>query len=410
MNKINLLLKLLCLLAFLYLTIFSVKWVPKLTHGFAGYYTFSRMLLTGENMSKAYSEDYFSTKIKEYGIDVYDIVKGNMPANSFVLVPFAWMEPETARIAWSIFSIAVFLFSILILFKLYNIKLNSETGLLILLITVLWRPVYDNIAFGQMYSLLLLLFALCLLGLEKQRKILFTLPLSVVFLLKGYGVVNFLWLAVKRKWKELGYSIGFVIAGTIASALILGLNTWKIYISAATGRMSQLPVMGHTAYQTINSLLIHLFIFDPKWLQHPVINLPHYFVFALSICISLLFIAYILLEGKINTGLLSLSFSAAIAAGVVTSPIAEEYHYMLFLPLIIGMSKYLIEQYKEHRRFGFTKFFFLAAVIIMILPLNYKALQSSAFPVYLLAYPKLYAGIILLIIYRRIVRLQAINS
>jgi hypothetical protein len=409
MAKTNIVLKLLCLLAIVYFVVFSVKWAPKITNGFAGYYTFSRMLLSGEDLSKAYNEDYFESKIKDYGIDVHDIVTGNILTNSFTLIPFSWMDAETARIVWSIFSIASFLLSILVLFKLYNIKLYTETGLLILLITILWRPIYDNIAFGQIYTVLLLLFSLSLLGLRRNKSFLFTLPLSSVFLLKGYGAVNFIWLVIKRKWKELIYSIGFVLAGIAVSALILGISTWKDYVSSVISRMGQLPVMGHTAYQTINSLLIHLFIFDTKWLPHPVISLPYSFAFALSICLSLLFIAYILFEGKTDTQFLPLSFSAAIAAGVVTAPIAEEYHYVLFLPLIIGMSKYLIEQYKENRRFGLREFFFLAAVFVMIIPLNYKSLQFSSAPQYLLAYPKLYAGIILLIIYRHMVRLQSEN-
>ena len=170
--------------------------------------------------------------------------------------------------------------------------------------------------------------------------------------------------------------------------------------------MGQLPQMGHVAYQTINSLLLHLFVFDQKWLPHPFLILPNNFVFILSICISLLFIFYVLFEKNVDKELLPLSFSAAIAAGVVTAPVAEEYHYLLFLPLVIGMSRILFEQFKEKRKFSVTEFFFTLAVLIMIIPLNYKALQFSSAPLYLLAYPKLYAGIILLIIYKRIIRLH----
>ena len=410
MKKTNLILRLLCLLALVYFTIFSVKWVPKITHGYAAYYTFSRLLITGEDLSQGYNDEFFSSKIKEYGMDVYDILAGNIPSNSFALAPFAWLDVKPARITWSIFSIAAFLLSLYILFLVFEVKYKSESGLLILLITILWRPVYENIAFGQIYALLLLLFSLCLLGLKKQKNILFTVPLAAIFLLKGYGVVSFLWLAVKKKWKDLAYTIGFVLIGVIISALIFGFNTWLVYLSAVSGKMGQLPEMGNTAYQTINSLLMHLFIFDGKWLPHPLIILPGKFVFILSLCISILFIAYILFERKIDKEHLPLSFSAAIAAGVVTAPVAEEYHYLLFLPLVIGISKLIFEQFIENRSFGLEEFFYVIATAVMIVPINYKALQSSSAPLYLLAYPKLYAGIILLIIYRRIVRLQAINS
>ncbi len=410
MNKTNFLLKLLCLLALIYLTLFSIKWVPKITHGYAAYYTFSRMLVTGDDLSKGYNDDYFSSKINEYGMGVYDILAGNIPTNSFALAPFAWMDVQTARVVWSIFSIAAFMLSIYILFRIYELRFNTETGLLILLITILWRPVYENIAFGQIYAVLLLLFSIGMLGLKKRKNVLFTLPLSAVFLFKGYGVVNFLWLAVKKKWKELIYSTGFIIAGIIITIPLIGINTWKEYLSTVTGKMGQLPEMGNTAYQTFNSLLMHLFVFDQKWLPHPLVILPNNPVFIISILISLLFIAYILFEKNIAEEHLPLSFSAAIAAGVVTAPVAEQYHYLLFIPLVIGMSKILIEEFKEKRSIGIYEFFFVIAIAVMIAPLNYKSMQFSSFPVYLLAYPKLYAGIILLFIYKRIIRLQTVNT
>jgi hypothetical protein len=288
----------------------------------------------------------------------------------------------------------------------FEVNFRSEKGLIILLITILWRPVYENIAFGQVYAVLLILFSLCLLGLKKQKDTLFTVPLSAIFLLKGYGVVNFIWLAVKKKWKELSYSIGFVVAGIIIGSLIFGINTWLTYLSAVSGKMGQLPEMGHAAYQTINSLLLHLFVYDPKWLPHPLTILPNHFIFILSICINLLFISFILIEGKIDNELLPLSFSAAIAAGVVTAPVAEEYHYILFIPFVIGMLKYLYDKFEQNRKFGILEFFFSLSVLIMIIPLNYKSLQFTSFPFFLLAYPKLYAGITLLIIYKHMIRLH----
>ncbi len=194
--------------------------------------------------------------------------------------------------------------------------------------------------------------------------------------------------------------------GIIISVLILGIDTWKEYLTAVSGKMGQLPEMGHTAYQTINSFLLHLFAYDPKWLPHPLLILPDNIVFILSICISLLFIFYIVFDSKPDEQFFPLSFSAAIAAGVVTAPVAEEYHYLLFLPLTIGISKILFEQFSVKKAFGAADIFFLASVLIMILPLNYKSLQFSSAPLYLIAYPKLYAGIILLIIYKRIIRLH----
>lgn len=403
MNKTNFVLKIILAAVLVYLTIFSVKWVPEITHGFAAYYTFSGLLIEGDDLSKAYNDEYFNSKVKEKGIGVSDILASNIPTNSLVLTPFAWLEPKTARILWSLFSIAAFFFSLYILFNVYEVSLRKNSGLIILLVVFLWRPLYENIELGQLYCLLLLLFSLSLWGLKKNKKFA-AIALSFVFLLKGYGIVNFIWLAVKRKWKELTFTLGFIMVGILLSFLIIPPDVWKTYMLDASVKLGKLSSMGHVAYQTVNSLIMHLFIYDEKWLQHPVMILPNNIVFIFSLLINLFIIFYIT-SGKIqNNKQLLLSFSAAIAAGVVTAPVAEEYHYLLFVPLLIGLCDYFYNKYSEKHRIGFEEILFLIAVLIMILPLNYKALQNSVFPVFLLAYPKLYAGLILLYLTKQIIK------
>jgi hypothetical protein len=400
-NKTNFVLKIILAAVLVYLTIFSVKWVPEITHGFASYYTFSSLLIEGDDLSKAYNDEYFNSKVKEKGIEVSDILASNIPTNSLALAPFAHLEPKTARIIWSLFSIAVFFTSIYILFNIYGVSFRKNSGLTILIIVFLWRPLYENIELGQLYALLLLLFSLSLWGLKHNKKIVISIALSLVFLIKGYGIVNFIWLAVKRKWKELAFTAGFILIGILLSFLIIPSDVWKTYLFDAAAKLGKLSSMGHVAYQTINSLLMHLFVYDEKWLPHPAVILPNNIVFIFSLLINL-FIVFYITSGKIqNSKQMLLSFSAAIAAGVVTAPVAEEYHFLLFVPLLIGLSDYFYNKYFEKRRLGLQEILFLIAVLIMILPLNYKALQNSVFPVYLLAYPKLYAGLILLYVFKQ---------
>jgi 4-amino-4-deoxy-L-arabinose transferase-like glycosyltransferase len=168
--------------------------------------------------------------------------------------------------------------------------------------------------------------------------------------------------------------------------------------------------MGHTAYQTINSLLMHLFVFDEKWLPHPVINLPVNIVFIFSLLVNISIILYVISGKTQSPEQMLLSFSAAIAAGVVTAPVAEEYHYLLFIPLFIGLGDYFYNKYLDKKRIGLQEILFFTAVLIMILPLNYKALQDSVFPIYLLAYPKLYAGLILLYVFKRSQKKYAVKG
>src|SRR5437867_3783826 len=134
--------------------------IPIVTHGFTGYYTFSRMLLKGEDLGKSYDSSYFNVKIKEYGINgVYD-VQPNIPTNSFAYLPVAWLNPLTAKIVWGTLSIAFLLVSILLLLHVYEISIRDNAGTLALILALIWRPVYLNLALGQIYLFLLFLFSI----------------------------------------------------------------------------------------------------------------------------------------------------------------------------------------------------------------------------------------------------------
>jgi uncharacterized integral membrane protein len=161
-----------------------------------------------------------------------------------------------------------------------------------------------------------------------------------------------------------------------------------------------MPYMGHVAYQTVNSFIMHLFVYDQKWLPNPLLSLPQNVVFLAAFVSNIIIIVFIVFDKAEKPEHLLLSFSAAIAAGVVTAPVAEEYHYLLFLPLAVGLCKYLFEKFKEKPRLSLENVLYLAALLTMIVPLNYKNLQFSSAPVYIVAYPKLFAGMLFLAVYR----------
>jgi len=70
----------------------------KVTHGFASYYTFSRLLAEEESFARAYDTAYFNTKIAEYGIENVRDLPNNTPASSLMFLPLAYFSRETAKI------------------------------------------------------------------------------------------------------------------------------------------------------------------------------------------------------------------------------------------------------------------------------------------------------------------------
>ncbi|MBM2840941.1 MAG: hypothetical protein HW412_1469 [Bacteroidetes bacterium] len=125
----------------------------------------------------------------------------------------------------------------------------------------------------------------------------------------------------------------------------------------------------------------------------------------MSFGLSVLLISLIL--RKIGSGkgdALLLSYSSAIAVSVVTAPSAEEYHYVLFLPLMVGLILFRVKVLMENQRFRIIDVVLSCAIVLMALPLKYKTLQFESFPMILLAYPRLTAGLVLLFLVPRVAR------
>lgn len=406
MNRINTALKIITIFSLSVLLVYSFYKVPKLTYGFAAYYTFSKILYTGDDLSKGYEAEYFNKKINEFGFtniyDLYNII----PTNAFVYLPFVWMNPEGAKISWGLLSLFLLVAGSLILLKSFNIEFNGNPGLVFLIIIFLWHPVYENIALGQMYIFLFFLFSLSLYGLSRNKNILSSAPVVLSILFKGYGVFYYLWLLVTGKNKILIISLLLLSALILITLPVIHVSAWKAFFDATFSTLGRFNEDSNVAYQTINGLVRHLTVYHNELNLYPVLNLPSGIVFVSVIIINLIFMGLLLMKARTmrqNSEYGLISLSAIIAATVTTAPMAEEYTYVLFIPLVIALGNKIFQNHiKIADFFTFHKILFIFSLFEIMLPFHYKHMQNYTFPLYLLAYPKLYGGIILLGIYLRL--------
>lgn len=411
--KLNFILKACAVISFIILIVYSYYRIPNVSFGFVGYYTFSKMLLEGDNLSLAYEAEHFNKKINDYGIkniyELYNIV----PTNVFVILPIASFNPLTSKITWGIFSLVILIFSLFLTLKIFDLKFFSNGGLLTAIIFFLWHPVYENLSYGQVYILLLFLFLLSIYGIKHNRKFLAAVGLSLNILFKGYGTIVYLWLAVIKRYKILLISFAVVILIIIFTLPIIGFNTWKTFIEITFSTLGRFNEDSIIVYQNLNGLFRHLLVYDKTINPNSIANIPSNIVFTFVIIFNLFIVILFLIKSKKiisseknKTDVLILSYSAIIAVSVTTAPMAEEYHYALYLPLVVGLGKYFFENVSGKNSGMLIKsflktpnIFYVIAVILILLPLNYRIFQTSHFPLYLLGYPKLYGGIILLTLY-----------
>ncbi|TAK56390.1 MAG: DUF2029 domain-containing protein [Bacteroidetes bacterium] len=365
------------------------------------------MLLLGEDFSTSYDSATFQSKIKEYGIEnVLDAPK-NLPTNALLFLPIAWLPPLQAKIAWTLFSVLCLYLALYFLFKSYDIQFFSPGGMVVCIMILLFKPIYVNIALGQMYLFLLALFSSAVYCMRANYLTTTGTLISTALLLKGYGAFPFVFAAfIHRKFK-LWVTVFLLPIVFLITLPFFGLNSWQIYYESVFITLGRLPLDSHVAYQTINGWVRHLLIVDETLPTVPNYYFPAWIV-EITVGITLLYVVlyigyYANRHAKQN---IALSFAACVAASVIIAPLAEEYHYVLFLPLFTGMVSITLLKRKTFRELMLTDYLLVLSFLFMAMPLGYTKLQSIEFPVFLLAYPKLYAGLLMLFLFGHYVRNQ----
>lgn len=381
------------LLAFLSAILFLYYTAVKatvLTHGFASHYTFSKLLLTECNINNAYDTSYFHAKSKEFGLgDIHDIP--NLPTSAFSLLPIAWLRPIQAKAIWSVFSALALFASLALFFRSFDISAKSNLRLLLLTVTFLFYPLYYNAYLGQSYAVMLLLFSISVYGFKRENLWLISIPLALLFLYKGYGVIPLIALLFSGRYKEFFTTVTITAIVILITLPIVHLQSWQMYYQNTISVLGLNADASNTAYQTLNGFLSHLFVLNLSKNPHAVLNIPPLVIYWIVQLLGLLVL--FLFSRKYKDKELIILFTISIALNVVFAPIAEDYNTVLYLPLIYLTSKYLFLQVSKP-----WILLIILSLILLAAPFDFRSLQPAEFPVYLLAYPRLYGAIMLLVI------------
>ncbi len=396
-NHVKTVLRLLCALFICILLGYSVKWGTRITHGFTAYYVSAKMILQGDDFATSYNNQTFLSKIKEYGISNVRDVPRNLPSNALVFLPIAWLSPVNAKIAWTGISLLCFFAGVYALFKGNDIQWRSNTGLSMLSLLLLFKPLYMNIALGQIYIFLFCIFSLAAYAFKKQHIASGASIISSALMLKGYGVVAYSFSLLTNRSLKAWSSLLLLPAIFLCTLPMVHLQSWSAYYDTLSTTIGRMAEDSHVAYQTINGLIRHLFLFDVVWSPFPVFQLSDSVVNGISVSLNLIVMIIVMIYSiKLSKENFALSFFACVAVNVVTAPIAEEYHYVLFLPLFVGLFVQTIFKRESLKQISIPDILLIIAFFFMAIPIRYTSLQSTSFPIYLLAYPKLYAGMITL--------------
>jgi len=366
-----------------YFIYFVVINASRSTHGFATYYTASKLLSEGENVSRFYYDDWFSGNVKRFVSEVYEIYNVNMPTTSLIILPLVNFDYSTARIIWTIFNFIILFAVVLFLIQKFNFKEFWTPLILILFLS--YQPLYANILFGQAYILIFCLLTVAWYAYVSGNEKLLGVAIGLIFILKSTSFIFWLFLLVQRRWRSLVWGLLTVSVVILFSLPWIGFDVWQTYAEKITGFVSN-PSLNVTAYQTLHSFFHHLTTFSKEWNPEPLFNLP--LLGNLLSILSLLIIVAVSSFIAFKQNKSEIAFGIFIIVGLIISPVSLDYHYtILLLPILILINNVQKDSMLMH----WVMILIFISLIAVYLPYASPRLAKGVWAVF--AYPKLYGAI-----------------
>ncbi|MCB0209307.1 MAG: DUF2029 domain-containing protein [Anaerolineae bacterium] len=381
----------------------------KVTHGFVGHYTASRLLSQAEFGPQVYHDDWFAAQVQHYtGPSVFEIFTPNLPTVSLLALPLAALPSQLSRDVWIGLSVLALFCTCGVLMRIGSALGQSweRSGWVLLLGVVSLLPAIGaNVEVGQTYLFLGLLLALALWGLVYRVDTLLGGALGLAFIIKTSGLFLWIVLLTQRRWRALGVGISLMVAVALASLPWIGLNTWLAY-PAAVQAFSQRGALAVTAYQTTAGLFRHLFVYDPVWNPTPVSDWP-FLAAIVPVTITLIGLGLTVWLGRGSDP--PLFFAALLPPAIILLPVAEEYHFVLLLSSIfviitsmLKLSRLSFGDNENYRRTNLTLSYGIVlkgtwvglgvALLLLVAPVPFKYADWASGWWALLAYPRLYGA------------------
>jgi hypothetical protein len=153
------------------------------------------------------------------------------PSFALIFAPFALPSFVPALYAWRFVNLLLLGVALWALLRAYDLHWRSWAGAGLLLLTMLLRPIPDTLRYGQMDVLILALFALGLLALQRGRWGWLGAALGFAVALKLYPAYLLGLALVQRQPRAI---VGAALAGGsigLASLIFPGWGSWQIFLN-----------------------------------------------------------------------------------------------------------------------------------------------------------------------------------
>ncbi len=241
---------------------------------FANYYTASRIVREGRSIEPAYRD--FSWFQKQMDREGFERQVGGFiphpPSTALLFLPLTFLDPLTAKRAWTLLNLVFALLIILLLTKL--------SGLNWLLAAILFMSsgaaLINNLLFGQLYLLLLLSILLGLYLLRSGYPVAAGLCLGALLPIKYVALPWIALLLWQRQWKVLLGAAGATLALLLLTLWAQGPQPFDTFLNEVLPRHLRGEIQDpfSTRFQSFNSLFRRLFLAEPTLNPKAALDAP----------------------------------------------------------------------------------------------------------------------------------------
>ncbi|HUB60526.1 MAG TPA: glycosyltransferase family 87 protein [Puia sp.] len=305
---------------------------------FAGYYYGGQALIHG-HYSEAYDMTQLNDRIAADGWhNAFVSYSPFPPFTSLIFAPFLTFPMNVAKIIFNCVSIVLFLFTLLRITR----YLSTPPYLILALPIIFFIPLLNNLAFGQAYLLIFTLLTEGWLAHRKKQPILSSLLWATAILFKLFPAFIFLFLLLRRRYRETFYLAIACTLLLLSSLLVNGIGAWHFYIATILPRMNHGELNDSFTYvfQSAYMLLKRAFRYDLLLNPHPIVDNPWIFTLGMAVFKSLILTPAILLTTRKSKEKDDfLPFTSWIAATMLISPNGSSYSLVLLILPLLGLAR-----------------------------------------------------------------------
>jgi hypothetical protein len=316
---------------------------------FPNYYVSSKLIVEGKELNKIYDDDWFNQQIRNYGIEEQGKFSPFPPPTAFILLPLVSFEPLTAKRIWLILNIGLLLYCASLIQKIIKWKYINALNLLLLSGIAL----ANNFFLGQMYLLLLALILSGYLLIMGEKKFSGGIIWGIGAAIKYFPVILLPPFFNKQNRKIILSTLLSIILINLIGLFAFGIDVYKTFFRSVLFNHLDGHIAGQSqwsfAFQTWNSFLSNLFLYDSIENPAPLISSVTAFYFAkYFIYSSLIGLAiWVYRKTKSMKSVKEIALILLSATSLALLPISASYHFLLLLFPLVLLIKICSEGYNK---------------------------------------------------------------